>query len=74
MTKTEDGIELIAQITCPNCGAQATETMPTDACQWFYDCKSCKEVLRPLEGDCCVFCSYGSKVCPPLQAGGSCCG
>ncbi|HEY5608162.1 MAG TPA: GDCCVxC domain-containing (seleno)protein, partial [Alphaproteobacteria bacterium] len=21
-------------------------------------------------GDCCVFCSYGSVPCPPMQAGG----
>jgi uncharacterized membrane protein YfcA len=35
----------------------------------FYDCKGCGERLKPLEGDCCVFCSYGSVRCPPLQAG-----
>jgi hypothetical protein len=28
-------------ITCPNCGHQATERMPTDACQYFYDCHGC---------------------------------
>jgi len=22
-------------ITCPECGHQETETMPTDACQWY---------------------------------------
>jgi hypothetical protein len=47
--------------------------MPTDACQWFYDCESCKTVLRPRAGDCCVFCSYGTHRCPPIQAGSSCC-
>ena len=49
-----------------------TETMPTDACQFFYDCKNCGERLKPRQGDCCVFCSYGSVPCPPRQAG-SCC-
>jgi hypothetical protein len=24
--------------------------------------------LRPKAGDCCVFCSYGSVPCPPIQA------
>jgi hypothetical protein len=24
-------------ITCPNCGHQATERMPQDACQFFYE-------------------------------------
>ena len=36
--------------------------MPTDACQFFYDCNDCGERLKPLAGDCCVFCSYGSVV------------
>ncbi|MDQ6638140.1 MAG: hypothetical protein M3Z15_00545 [Pseudomonadota bacterium] len=48
--------------------------MPTDACQWFYECEACKALLRPLAGDCCVFCSYGSTGCPPMQeAASDCC-
>ena len=27
------------------------ETMPTDACQWFYDCTDCGAVLKPKAGD-----------------------
>ncbi len=54
-------------ITCPACGAQATEAMPTDACQVLYVCAQCGAHLRPTPGDCCVFCSYGSVPCPPLQ-------
>jgi hypothetical protein len=23
--------------------------------------------LRPKPGDCCVFCSFGSVKCPPIQ-------
>ena len=42
--------------------------MPTDACLFFYACKGCGEELRPLKGDCCVFCSFGSAPCPPIQA------
>jgi hypothetical protein len=60
-------------ITCPKCQHQATEPMPLDACVFFYECKGCGTLLRPLEGDCCVFCSYGSKPCPPIQAGDRCC-
>jgi hypothetical protein len=56
-------------ITCPNCGVSETETMPTDACQFFYDCTGCGQLLQPKPGDCCVFCSYGSVPCPPIQAG-----
>jgi hypothetical protein len=42
--------------------------MPTDACQYFYECTGCGTLLRPKHGDCCVFCSYGSVPCPPIQA------
>jgi len=54
-------------ITCPECGATAEEDMPDDACLFFYECKACHKRLRPLPGDCCVFCSYGSVKCPPVQ-------
>jgi predicted metal-binding membrane protein len=54
-------------ITCPKCGYQASEQMPTDACQFFYDCGGCGEPLKPEAGDCCVFCSYGTMPCPPTQ-------
>ena len=68
--------ELLSAITCPECGSVKTETMPTNACQFFYDCSGCGAVLRPLAGDCCVFCSYGTVPCPPIQIDGkgSCCG
>jgi hypothetical protein len=46
--------------------------MPTDACQYFYECTHCKELLKPKAGSCCVFCSYGSVACPPMQEQGSC--
>ena len=65
---------LTSVIRCPNCGYESTEQMPTDACQFFYDCKQCHERLKPRPGDCCVFCSYGSVPCPPMQEGASCCG
>ena len=60
-------------ITCPKCEFKAEEEMPTDACQFFYECKSCKSLLKPLVGDCCVFCSYGSVPCPPIQQEKKCC-
>jgi len=60
-------------ITCPECGAAAEEEMPTDACQYFYECKHCHQLLRPKAGDCCVFCSFGSVKCPPVQMERGCC-
>lgn len=64
---------LKSTITCPKCGHNKEEEMLTNACQFFYECENCKEVLKPKEGDCCVFCSYGTIACPPIQEGNSCC-
>lgn len=72
-TTPDNAVELKSTITCPKCGHEESEIMATDSCQFFYDCKSCGELLRPLEGDCCVFCSYGSVKCPPIQLGDGCC-
>src|ERR1019366_10226883 len=67
---------LESTLTCPHCGHTKIETMPTDACQWFYECTNCKTVLKPKPGDCCVYCSYGDVPCPPIQESGGhgCCG
>lgn len=65
--------EEFSVVTCPQCGHEKRERMPTNACQFYYDCKGCGELLRPKEGDCCVYCSYGTTKCPPIQLDGSCC-
>ncbi|MDU0372315.1 GDCCVxC domain-containing (seleno)protein [Hymenobacter monticola] len=62
--------ELTSVLTCPVCQHAQAEQMPTDACQWFYECTSCHTVLKPLAGDCCVYCSYGTVPCPPIQEQG----
>ncbi|HMS85338.1 MAG TPA: GDCCVxC domain-containing (seleno)protein [Nitrospira sp.] len=54
-------------LTCPQCQNAVEETMPTDACLQVYECPQCKAVLRRKDRDCCVFCSYGSVKCPPVQ-------
>jgi hypothetical protein len=58
---------LEATITCPFCGHHRSETMSTDSCLHFYECTACRELLKPMPGDCCVFCSYASAKCPPQQ-------
>jgi hypothetical protein len=67
-------LALESVITCPNCGTRSIETMPTDACVFFHDCSACGSRLKPKAGDCCVFCSYGSVPCPPIQAQHGGCG
>jgi len=66
-------IEAFSELTCPRCGHSEKEEMPVDFCQFYYDCKGCGELLRPLKEDCCVFCSYGDVPCPPIQKGDGCC-
>ncbi|MDQ2917920.1 MAG: GDCCVxC domain-containing (seleno)protein [Casimicrobiaceae bacterium] len=60
-------VALESVLTCPQCGFSKQEAMPTDACQFYYECGNCGALLRPNAGDCCVFCSYGSVPCPPIQ-------
>lgn len=54
-------------ITCPECEHQKTEEMAENSCQYFYECEDCGTLMRAKDGDCCVFCSYGSEPCPPIQ-------
>ena len=56
-----------SNLKCPNCGHVERITMPADYCQFFYECKSCHEVMKAKEGHCCVFCSYGDAPCPSVQ-------
>jgi hypothetical protein len=67
MLLLDDGIIVESLLTCPHCGAIAMETMPTDACLFFYGCTGCGVLLRPKPGHCCVFCSFGTVPCPPMQ-------
>ena len=60
-------IELISEITCPECGHIEREMMPTNCCLYYYECRGCNVLLKPQSGDCCVFCSYGTVSCPPKQ-------
>lgn len=59
-----EDVKLQSTITCPCCGHQKQEKMSTDACQFLYECEGCGEVLKPKEGDCCVYCSYGTIPSP----------
>jgi hypothetical protein len=61
-------MQLESIMTCPKCGLSKNETMPVNACQFFYVCIYCNATLKPLTGDCCVFCSNGTVKCPSVQA------
>ena len=68
----DSNVILESAITRAKCGQQAMEKMPTDFRLWFYECKSCHKMMKPKAGDCCVFCSYGTVQCPPIQQSNSC--
>lgn len=56
-----------SEITCPECGHKKVETLPTDVCAIKYTCENCKAELTPKDGDCCVYCTYGTHKCPSMQ-------
>ncbi len=61
-------IEHETRVTCPACGGERLEPMPAFSCLLAYTCPACGKILRPADGDCCIFCTYGSVPCPPIQA------
>ncbi len=56
-----------SEITCPNCNYKTVEILPTDVCVIKYTCVKCKTELTPKNGDCCVYCTYGTHKCPSKQ-------
>lgn len=73
MNQKKSTVELQSTITCSHCSEKFTEQMSENSCQYFWECPNCGELLKPQEGDCCVFCSYGDNPCPPVQKAESCC-
>ncbi|MCC7413369.1 MAG: hypothetical protein IT495_17265 [Gammaproteobacteria bacterium] len=63
---------LESTLICPVCAARHPQLMPTDACQYYFECPACGTLLKPRAGACCVFCSYGTVPCPPRQTGEAC--
>src|SRR5436309_5001539 len=47
LSRKRKGVILQSVITCPKCGQHAEETMPTNACLFFYECSRCGVMLKP---------------------------
>ncbi|HET8962283.1 MAG TPA: GDCCVxC domain-containing (seleno)protein [Chitinophagales bacterium] len=60
-------ITTVCVIKCPHCKVEQQASMPENSCQLTYDCSACGKEMVKAEGDCCVFCSYGSLKCPSKQ-------
>lgn len=57
-----------AILTCPYCQKKQQAIIPQNACQYFYRCRFCQQMIKPQTGDCCVFCSYADLKCPFNQS------
>lgn len=57
----------LTTITCPRCASESEERMLENACVVVWECPACGTEVRPKSDDCCVFCSHGSRPCPPEQ-------
>lgn len=66
-------IILTSEIDCPYCNFTKVEKMPTISCQILYNCTKCNKLLTPKDGDCCIYCTYGTVPCPPIQDSKDCC-
>lgn len=62
-----NSVTLGSVLTCPQCGFAKLETMPKNACQFYYECSNYKALLRPKAGGYWVFCSFGSVKRPSIQ-------
>jgi hypothetical protein len=56
-------------ITCPSCGTAKTETMPTDACRYFYECTGCDIAAPQARRLLCVLFLWlrALSPCPGLE-------
>ena len=61
-------VQLENNLKCPHCSHTEHIIMPLDYCQFFYECKSCHEIIKAEGEHCCVFCSYGDVPCPSVQS------
>ena len=52
-----------ALLKCPFCSFIQEVVIPKNMCLEFYICKSCKKIITPSSGNCCVICAYSDKTC-----------
>ena len=68
---TMSAIVLESVLTCPRCGFAGNHAhgrLPV-----LLRVQQLQGAAAPNPGDCCVFCSFGSVKCPPIQQQLGCC-
>ena len=61
------GLQRACIITCPVCSNAVVERMSHESLKGVFHCQKCLTWLAPKPGDHCIYESYGSVRCPPLQ-------
>ena len=61
------GPVLQSELTCPKFGHVKRETMPQDACQFFYECENCNELLRPPRAIAACSARCSARAAPALH-------
>jgi hypothetical protein len=54
-------------VTCPVCKTKVREVMCSETVKVIYHCPACLAWVSPKKGDHCIYDSYGSAKCPPVQ-------
>lgn len=67
LRKPAERVRYFSVVTCPTCGHCSRESMPASASVRLFLCKHCCELIKPVPGNCCVYCSHGSVPCPYQQ-------
>jgi len=62
-----DVVRVECEVTCPKCGHAEWMPMEADYSPYVYQCDRCLTVSVPSEGECCLFCAFGSSQCLPRQ-------
>ena len=62
-------VKLQSIITCPNCGHRKEETMPTDSCQYFYECEKMQDRFKTKTGRLLCVLQLRNSALSPSSAG-----
>ena len=54
-------------LTCPVCKNRTQEFMVSESLKLVFQCPACLTWLSPKKNDHCIYDSYGSVNCPPIQ-------
>lgn len=60
-------------LTCPYCNDEQPEELIENISPVNFRCKTCKEIVKISEGQCCIYCEYGDYPCLNAQVIGSAC-